>query len=104
MIQPSLNDLVELLVNLPEYNLAIGHKGRIIDSLDEAHFEVEFIEDIEEASEPCVLSTEQFIVIWQAETEEWMTTSDKIIAIVNNLPEEKREEILNFAQFLLQKV
>ncbi|AFZ44640.1 hypothetical protein PCC7418_2493 [Halothece sp. PCC 7418] len=104
MIEPSLNDLVELLVNLPEYNLAIGNKGRIIDSLDESHFEIEFIEGVEEATDSCVLSTEQFIVVWQAETEEWLSTTDKLMAIVNNLPEEKREEILNFAQFLLQKI
>lgn len=104
MIQPSLHDLIELLVNLPEYNLSIGDKGMIIDSLDESHFEVEFIEEAGETTEPCVLSTEQFIVVWQSETEAWLSTTDKLIAIVNNLPEEKREEILNFAQFLLQKI
>lgn len=103
MIQPSVNDLVELLVNLPEYYLSVGDKGTIIDTFDEHHFEVEFIDDSGKKAEPCILSTEQFIVVWQAETEQWLNTTAKIMAIVDNLPEEKKDELLNFAQFLLQK-
>lgn len=103
MIQPALHDIVELLVGLPEYQLSIGKKGKIIDSLDENYFEVEFIDEAEETSCPCILSTEQFMVVWKADTEQWLTTTDKIVAILNNLSEDKRKELLTFAQFLLQK-
>jgi hypothetical protein len=35
---------------------------------------------------------------------QWLTTRDKLTAIFNHLSETKREEVLDFARFLYQKV
>ncbi len=102
--QPELLDIIELLVNLPEFNQFIGTQGTIVESHDRNNFEVEFSNKDGETTALCVLSSQQFIVVWKAKTKQWLTTSDKIAAIFNNLSESKREEVLDFARFLYQKV
>jgi Domain of unknown function (DUF4926) len=102
-MQTELFDIVELLVNLPEHNQVIGTQGTIIECHDPDNFEVEFSNKEGETTALCVLSSQQFIVVWKATTKQWLTTADKISAIFNNLPENKREEVLNFARFLYQK-
>ncbi|MFB6274909.1 MAG: DUF4926 domain-containing protein [Halothece sp.] len=103
MNQPSLFDLVELLVNFPDHNLVIGDQGTIVECFDKNHFEVEFINETGETTALCTLSSRQFIVVWKAETKEWLTTADKMRAIIDGLSEEKRQELLDFARFLYQK-
>ena len=103
MIKPKLFDIVELLVNLPEFYQSIGSQGSIVECHDLNHFEVEFSNEAGETTALCVLSPQQFIVIWQSQTNQWLNTTDKITAIFNNLSENKREEVLDFARFLYQK-
>jgi hypothetical protein len=103
-MQTELLDIVELLVNLPEYNQVIGTQGTIVECHDTDNFEVEFSNEDGETTALCVLSSQQFIVVWKAKTKQWLTSVDKLSAIFNNLPETKREEVLNFARFLYQKV
>jgi Domain of unknown function (DUF4926) len=126
-MKPELFDVVELLVNLPEHKqsiaprparqvpeciraklsqvapLAIGTQGTIIECHDPNHFEVEFSNENGETITLCVLSPQQFMVVWQARTKQWLTTTDKITSIFSNLPENKQEQILDFARFLYQK-
>jgi Domain of unknown function (DUF4926) len=103
-MQTELLDIVELLVNLPEQNQVIGTQGTIVECHDIDNFEVEFSNEDGETTALCVLSSQQFIVVWKAKTKQWLTSVDKLSAIFNNLPETKREEVLNFARFLYQKV
>jgi hypothetical protein len=103
VIKPELFDIVELLVNLPESQQSIGTQGSIVECHDPNHFEVEFSNEDGETTALCVLSPQQFIVVWQAQTKQWLTTTDKITAIFDNLSEHKREEVLDFARFLYQK-
>lgn len=103
MIKPELFDLVELLVNLPEYQQSIGTQGAIVECHTLDRFEVEFSNEDGETTALCVLSPQQFMVVWQAQTKQWLTTTDKIAAIFDNLPKDKREEVLDFARFLYQK-
>jgi hypothetical protein len=58
----------------------------------------------DETTSLCVLSSQQFIVVWTAKTKQWLSTSDKITAIFKNLSETKREEVLDFARFLYQSI
>jgi hypothetical protein len=102
-MQPELLDIVELLVNLPEYNQVIGTQGTIVECHDLDNFEVEFSNEDGETTALCVLSSQQFIVVWTAKTKQWLSTSDKITAIFQNLSEPNREEVLDFARFLYQK-
>lgn len=102
-MKAELFDLVELLVNLPEHNLFIGDRGAIVECLDETHFEIEFTNEDGETTVLCPLDTEQFIVVWQNETKQWLATADQIKWMSARLSEDQREELLNFARFLYQK-
>ena len=103
-MKPELFDLVELLVNLPEQNLSIGDRGAIVECLDQTYFEIEFTNEAGETTALCPLSIQQFMVVWQSETKQWLATADKIKWMSDRLSEEKREELLHFARFLYQKV
>ncbi len=104
MIKPELFDIVELIVSLPEFQQSIGSQGSIVECHDLNHFEVEFSDEAGETTALCVLSPQQFIVVWQAQTKQWLTNTDKITAIFDHLSEHKREEVLDFARSLYQKV
>lgn len=103
MIKPELLDIVELLVNLPEHKQFVGSQATIVECYDSDHFEVEFSNENGETTALCALSSQQFIVVWQVATKQWVTPADKIAAIFNNLSEAKREEVIDFARFLYQK-
>ncbi|MEZ2227611.1 DUF4926 domain-containing protein [Microcoleus sp.] len=62
---PELFDAVELLVRFPESNLHIGVRGAIVDCYSDGTYEVEFSDRYGEAIALCVLSSEQFLVVWQ---------------------------------------
>ena len=102
-MEPSLLDIVELVVNLPEHNLFMGDQGTIVECYDENHFEVEFINDAGETTALILLCTQQFIVVWKANTKQWLTMADKMVAMIEHLPEEKRQEVFDFARFIHQK-
>lgn len=100
MIQAQLFDTVELLINLPEYNLHAGMQGAIVETYDDEHFEVEFINKAGETEQICVLMPEQFIVVWQNATKEWVPITDQMTQLVARLDEMKQHEILDFGRFL----
>ena len=103
MSQPELFDIVELLVNLPECQQIIGSQGAIVECHNDHNFEVEFTNEEGETTALCSLSDKQFIVVWKSATKQWLSTSDKITAIINNLSPNKQEEILNYARLIYQK-
>jgi hypothetical protein len=102
MIKPELFDIVELLVNMPEHNQFIGSQGTIVECFNDGKYEVEFSNEDGETTALCTLSPQQFIVVWQAKTKNWLSVSDKLNAVINNLSEDKQQEVLNFARFLHQ--
>jgi hypothetical protein len=67
-MQPALFDTVELLVDLPAYNLRLGSLGAIVHAYDARNYEVEFINAEGKTTALCPLSIEQFIVVCQAKT------------------------------------
>lgn len=81
MIKPELFDIVELLVNLPEFNQFIGTQGTIVECFDDGKYEVEFSNEDGETTALCTLSPQQFIVVWQANTKSWLSVSDKLTAV-----------------------
>lgn len=101
---PELFDIVELLVNVPAHNLFIGTQGAIVECHSDRDFEVEFADQNGETQALCTLTHRDFIVVWRASTKQWLNASEKVIAILNQLSEGEREEILNYARFIYQKV
>ncbi|ELR98448.1 DUF4926 domain-containing protein [Gloeocapsa sp. PCC 73106] len=100
MTKPELFDLVELLVDLPNEQQVIGAQGTIVECYDGGNYEVEFSNENGETLALYTLASHQFMVVWQARTKKWVTTTDKVTSLINYLSEEKQEELLNFARFL----
>ncbi|WP_107667704.1 DUF4926 domain-containing protein [Cyanothece sp. BG0011] len=102
MIKPELFDIVELLINLPEAQQVIGNQGTIVECFDDGKYEVEFSNEEGETIALSTLSEKEFIVVWQAKTKTWLSVSERLNAVINNLSENKQQELLNFARFLHQ--
>jgi hypothetical protein len=103
MIEPELFDVVELLVDLPEFNLRVGMQGAIVECFDDGKYEVEFTNQYGETIALCTLSSEQFMVVWKAKTKRWLSVSEQVMSVIVRLSEERRREVLDFARFLYQK-
>jgi hypothetical protein len=101
-MKPELYDVVELLVDLPERNLQAGMQGTILEDYGTA-YEVEFANSQGETIEHLALKPEQFIVVWQDSTKSWLPVSDQVSAIVNRLPDDRRQQVLEFARSLASK-
>ncbi|MGB9872509.1 MAG: DUF4926 domain-containing protein [Anaerolineae bacterium] len=97
---PDLFDVVELLVDLPEYHLRVGARGAIVHCHPDNTYEVEFTNEEGETLALCPLSPQQFIVVWRARTRAWVPASEQIAALLTRLPEEMEREVLDFARFL----
>lgn len=103
MTQPELFDVVELLIDLPESNLRAGVQGAIVECYQDNNYEVEFSNSDGETLALCNLSARQFVVVWSAKTKTWLTVSERVAAILNNLDHHRQEEVLDFARFLYHK-
>ena len=44
----------------------------------------------------CTLSPKQFIIVWQAKTQSWLSLSEKITAIVKTLDVQHQKEVFQF--------
>ena len=91
---------MELLVDMIENNLRAGARGATVEQYDDEHFEVEFINEIGQTEQLCVLSADQFIVIWQQATGSWVPISDQIAQLTAHLGEIEQREMLDFGRFL----
>lgn len=100
MISPELFDIVELLVDMPEANLRAGDRGAIVEQHSERAYEVEFTNPEGETLELVALSPEQFMVVWQSASKAWVPLADRLAAMMSALPEERQEQVLNFARSL----
>jgi hypothetical protein len=103
MTQPELFDVIELLIDLPIYNLRAGIQGAIVECYNDDKYEVEFTNPDGETLALSTLSSEQFIVIWKAKTKSWLSVSEQVASVIAHLPEERQREVLNFARFLAQR-
>ncbi len=103
MTEPELFDVIELLVDLPEYHLRAGVQGAIVECYDDGKYEVEFANQDGETLALCTLSSEQFLVVWKAKTKSWLSVSEQVAAVIAHLSEERKREVLDFARFLYQR-
>lgn len=103
MTKPELFDVIELLVDLPEYNLRAGIQGAIVECYDDGKYEVEFTNPDGETLALSTLSSEQFIVIWKAKTHSWLSVSEIAASVIAHLSEERQRSVLDFARFLAQR-
>lgn len=46
------------------------------------------------------LTPEKFVVVWKNETKSWVPLADQLVDMLQKLPEEQQEQVLNFARSL----
>jgi hypothetical protein len=97
---PDSFDVVELTVDIPEYNLRAGMQGTIVHCHPGDAYEVEFTDETGETLGLLALRPKQFIVVWQARTKDWVPIAERVAALIADMPEETAQEILDFARFL----
>jgi hypothetical protein len=100
VMQPELFDVIEVLVDLPEHHVQAGTQGTIVHCYPDNAFEVEFVNEDGETTALCPLLSTQFIVVWKASMKMWLAAEDQAAALVSHLPEEAKQEVLDFARFL----
>lgn len=100
MIKPELLDVVELLIDLSETGLQAGALGTIVETYNDRAYEVEFANSEGETLALQVLAPEQFTVVWQSATKAWVPLVDRIAEMIQRLPEDRQQQVLNFARSL----
>ncbi|MEB3211727.1 MAG: hypothetical protein VKL39_10240 [Leptolyngbyaceae bacterium] len=46
------------------------------------------------------LTTDQFIVVWKNTAKSWVPLADRLVEMMEKLPQERQEQVLNFARSL----
>jgi len=101
-MKPELLDVVELLVDLPESALQACELGTIVETYGTRAYEVEFA-DAEGATLALqALEPDQLVVVWKNSTQAWVPLVDRIAALLQTLPEDRQQQVLNFARSLHQ--
>lgn len=101
-MKPELLDVVELLVDLPECSLPAGELGTIVEVYDDDAYEVEFADAEGVTLALQALEPEQFVVVWKNSSKAWVPLSERIAALLQTLPEDRQQQVLNFARTLYQ--
>lgn len=98
---PEVFDVVELVVDLPRQGLYAGMQGTIVEIHQAgAAYEVEFTDEQGQALNWLALSPEQFVVVWEARSQQWVPLAQRVADLVARLPEAAGGEVLEFARFL----
>jgi hypothetical protein len=97
---PAIGDIIELTVDILDRKLSAGMQGTIVHCHNSEAYEVEFTNDAGETLDFLALKPEQFIVVWRAETQEWVPLVEQVTHLIANLPEESAKTVLDFVRFL----
>jgi hypothetical protein len=87
MTKPELFDIIELLVDVSEYNLKVGTQGTIVECYEDQVYEIEFTNSQGETELTSALSEKQFIVVWQSASKTWLSIPNKAKILINLLSE-----------------
>lgn len=99
-MRADIGDVIELTVDIPKRSLRAGRQGTVVHVHSDNAYEVEFTDEAGETVDFLALQPEQFIVIWRAETEQWVPVAEQAATLIANLPDEAAQEVLDFARFL----
>jgi len=99
-MMPDIGDIIEIAADIPKKNLRAGAQGAIVHCHGNDFYEVEFTDDEGETLDFSALHAKQFIVVWRAETHQWIPVAEQTSALVADLPDDAARQVLNFARFL----
>jgi hypothetical protein len=100
---PDIGDIIELIKDIPEKNLRAGLQGAIVHSHGNDVYEIELTDDSGETLDFLSLHAEHFIIVWRAETRQWIPIAEQTSALVAGFTDESANQVLDFARFLLVK-
>lgn len=108
MIKPELLDVVELLVDLPDTNVQPGEMVTIVEVYGNREnpranpraYEIEFANSQGETTAMKALTPDQFVVVWKNETRTWVPLPERITDMMEKLPKDKQEQVVNFTRAL----
>lgn len=102
IIHPELFDVIELLIDSPNLSLKVGDRGTIVEEYGGRAYEVEFTNSDGETTALRSFTSNQFIVVWKSSTKMWVPMGDRLVAMLQFLPEENQKQVLDFARSLYQ--
>lgn len=100
---PDLFDVIELVIDIPEHRLHAGTQGTIVECHEKDAYEVEFTAETGETMALVALRPHQFIVVWRASTGTPVPVAEQVATLIEALPENVGQEVLDFARFLHAK-
>ncbi|MCW5203381.1 DUF4926 domain-containing protein [Desulfobulbus sp. US4] len=104
-MKANIGDIVELIRDIPEHRLQAEMRAAIVHCHDDdAVYELEFTDAEGETLAIAALDVGQFIPVWRAETEQWVSPTEQAAALLSSLPEETVRQVLDFARFLSLRV
>jgi hypothetical protein len=103
-MKTNIGDIVELIRDVPEQHLQAGMRAAIVHCHDDGAYELEFTDAEGETLATAALDAGQFIPIWRAETEQWVSPAEQAATLLASLPEEAARQVLDFACFLSLRV
>lgn len=99
-----IGDKIELTKDIPKRNLRSGVRGTIVHCHNDDVYEIEFADENGETVDFLALNSKQFIVVWSAETRQWVPIAQQTADLIASLPDETGKEILDFARFLSARI
>jgi len=99
-MMPDIGDIIETVTDIPEKNLRAGVRGALVHCHGNDFYEIEFTDGDGETLDFSALHGRQFIIVWQAETRQWVPVAEQTSALVAGLPNDAAMQVLNFARFL----
>jgi hypothetical protein len=100
---PELFDVIELMEDMREDALYAGMEGTVVASHPGDAYEVEFIQESGETLALVVLRPHQFIVVWRASMGAPVSVAEQVTALIERLPENEGQAVLDFARFLHER-
>ncbi len=81
----------------PDPCAILGMQGTIVRCHPGDVYEIEFTDEAGETLDFLALRPEQFIVVWRAKAKEWVSTAERIAALMAPLSEGAEQEVLDNA-------
>jgi|CXWL01.1.fsa_nt_gi hypothetical protein len=104
MTSLTLFDVIALKIALPEYGLAKGDIGTVLEHYADGDCEVEFTDEMGETVTEVALTPDQFDVVWSSTDVNRSQLVQQLLIVVKTLDPAQAREVLDFAQFLQARV
>ena len=93
-MRPDIGDIIEVVTDIPEKNLRAGVRGAVVHCHGNDFYEIEFTDENGETLDFSALNARHFIVVWRAETRQWVPIANQNSALVASLPHDVARQVM----------